>query len=118
MKRSISFILITGFLLMAGGNVAAQNAAPDGKPMKATLKQDKEISTAPPVPKLQTSNEQTAAKPIVPGGEVTQPKDTRVPLNDKDNASPKTLKRPVVQETPQPAAPAKKATPAKEQQQQ
>lgn len=122
MKRSISFILLTGCLLIMAGTVAAQTATPDGKPMKTTLKKEQEISTAPAAPKLQTANEQTAAKPIVPGGEAKQPKDTRVPSNDKDNALPKTLKPPVMQQTPQPAAPvkneAKKAVPAKEQQQQ
>ncbi len=118
MKRPISFILMTSLLLIITGNVTAQNAAPDGNPMKATIKKQQEVSTAPTAPKLQTANEQTAAKPIVPGGELKQPKDTRVPSIDKDNVSPRTLKPPVVQEAPQPAAPAKKATPAKDQQQQ
>lgn len=121
MKRSISFILATGLLLTIAGNVAAQHAAPDGKPMKATIKKEQETSTAPAAPKLQTANEQQAAKPIVPGGELKQPKDTRMSSNDKDNASLKTPKPPVAQETPQPSPPvkhdAKKTVPAKEQQQ-
>lgn len=123
MKRSIFFILTTGCLLIIAGNVAAQSAAPDGKPMKATIKKEQEISTAPAAPKLQTANEQPAAKPIVPGGEFKQPKDTRTSSDDRRNASPLAPKVPAMQATqPATATPAKKeekkTVPVKELQQQ
>lgn len=122
MKRSISFILMTGLLMTAAGTAAAQNAVTDGNPVKASLKKEQEVSTAPPAPKLQTANEQQAAKSIVPGGELKQPKDTRMPDNDKVTASPSTLKpaAPVAAQQPAavPAKEQKKKIPAKEQLQQ
>lgn len=67
MKRLILSAFLTGFLLLAGSNLAAQNAAPDSKPVKAALKQDKEPGSATPSLRFQAANTQTEVIPIIPG---------------------------------------------------
>lgn len=124
MKRSITFLLITG-LLAAGNHATAQNAAHDQRPAKATHKQGPEVTTQPPAaPKLQAANGQSAAKTPVPGGESHAP-DTRVKLAaDKEAAmyaKPSLPAMPPPQvNPPAPPAPAKESTkqaPAIQQQQ-
>lgn len=115
MKRSITFLLITG-LLAAGNHATAQNTTHDQRPAKATLKQGPEVTTQPPAaPKLQAANGQSAAKTPVPGGEFHAP-DTRVKLAaDKEAAMYAKPSLPAM-----PPAPAKEATkqvPAIQQQQ-
>ncbi|MBK7375093.1 MAG: hypothetical protein IPJ02_05930 [Chitinophagaceae bacterium] len=109
MKRSFLYILVTSGLVLAGAGALAQNAAPETKPLKSTLKPESTPPAAPVAPTLQKSDEQQIAKPIVPGGEF-KPRDTRVPqpANEKDRVIPRPIQPPAPQANLQTPAPAKK----------
>ena len=98
MKRSFAYILVTGCLVLAGSGALAQNAAPQTKPVKSTVKPESSVSTAPAVPALQVSDEQQNTKPIVPGGEF-KPMDTRMP--QPANEKYQVLHKPILPPAPQ-----------------